>query len=250
MASLGVFHPRVLRGCWFIRRATSFSSVWLMVLRSVPLGKNWRELSVGLLVRAALPRCVRITEPARQFRVAGHLAAAVVGHAFAQHGGQALHLASKSFQRRVGGAAAHFAENEIAGLAFDHRAHGRAVEGTLDQVSLPVTGHQTALDLFGPVDDPQRFWGDRFTRQRCPPQAPRRFVLSQGGDHFGFQPALWLRVNRGIDRLPLGISLCDTLPVNAWLIRRVGSSGCMDLSLHAICSGDQRRSINLPRTKL
>jgi len=27
MASSGVFHPRVLRGRWFIRRATSFSSV-------------------------------------------------------------------------------------------------------------------------------------------------------------------------------------------------------------------------------
>ena len=42
MASSGVLQPRVLRGRWFIRRATSFSSVWVMPLRSVPLGKNWR----------------------------------------------------------------------------------------------------------------------------------------------------------------------------------------------------------------
>jgi hypothetical protein len=27
----------------------------------------------------------------------------------------------------------------------------------------------------------------------------------------------------------------------SWLIRRVGSSGCMDLSLHVICSEGQRR---------
>jgi len=31
MASSGVFHPGVLWGRWFIRRATSLSSVWLMV---------------------------------------------------------------------------------------------------------------------------------------------------------------------------------------------------------------------------
>jgi len=54
MASSGVFHPRVLRGRWFIRRATSLSSVWLMVLRSVPLGKNWRSRP---LVFSLLPRC-------------------------------------------------------------------------------------------------------------------------------------------------------------------------------------------------
>jgi hypothetical protein len=49
MASSGVFHRRVLRGRWFISRAMSFSSVWLISLRSVPLGKNGRELSVGIL---------------------------------------------------------------------------------------------------------------------------------------------------------------------------------------------------------
>jgi len=31
----------------------------------------------------------------------------------------------------------------------------RPLEGALDQITLPVTGHQTALDLFGSVDDPQ-----------------------------------------------------------------------------------------------
>ncbi len=35
--------------------------------------------------------------------------------------GRPLHLAGKSFQRRVGRAAAHLAENEKAGLALDHR---------------------------------------------------------------------------------------------------------------------------------
>ena len=56
MASSGVFHPGVLRGRWFIRRATSLSSVWLMVLKSVPFGKNWRSRP---LVFSVLPRGLR-----------------------------------------------------------------------------------------------------------------------------------------------------------------------------------------------
>ena len=98
MASSGVFHPRVLRGRWFIRRATSLSWVWLMSLRSVPFGKNWRELSVGVLVAATWPAGVRIAEPdvdlqpSRQLRVAGHFRSTVVGHTLAQDRRQAFHL--------------------------------------------------------------------------------------------------------------------------------------------------------------
>ena len=132
MASSGVFHPRVLRGRWFIRRATSLSSVWLMSLRSVPLGKTWREVSVGVLVAAALPGGVRIAKPdvdlqtPCEFRVAGHplpgsgllanherVAATVVSHRPAQHGRQAFHLAGKPLQRRVSGAAARSALQSI-----------------------------------------------------------------------------------------------------------------------------------------
>jgi len=40
MASSGVFHPRVLRGRWFIRRATSLSSVWLLVPKVGALGEG------------------------------------------------------------------------------------------------------------------------------------------------------------------------------------------------------------------
>ena len=87
-----------------------------------------RKQSGGLFPR----RLMRITEPdvdleaARQFRPAGHLAAAVVGHALAQGAGQPFCLSRKAFQRRVSGAVAHLAKNEIAGLALDHRAYRRS----------------------------------------------------------------------------------------------------------------------------
>ena len=76
MAYSGVFQPQDLRGRWFIRRAASLGSVWLMVLRSVPLGKNWHELSVGVRVAAALSKRMWVAKPdadlrsPRQFRVA------------------------------------------------------------------------------------------------------------------------------------------------------------------------------------
>ena len=77
---------------------------------------------------------MRIAEPdvdfqaAGQFRVAGYLTSTVVGHRAAQHSLQPFHLPGEAFQRRLGGAAAHLAENKIAGLALDHRANCRAVE--------------------------------------------------------------------------------------------------------------------------
>jgi hypothetical protein len=117
------------------------------------LGEELAQQTVGVLVAAARPAGMRITksdvcfQPSSQLRVASHLAATVVSHGPAQHSRQAFHLAGEAFQRRFGSAAAHFAENEKACLALDHRAHGRAVEGPLDQIAFPMTGHQTALDL-------------------------------------------------------------------------------------------------------
>ncbi len=59
----------------------------------------------------------------RKFRLAGHLAASLACHRPAQHGGQPFDLPGDAFQRRLGGAAAHLAENKRAGLAVDRRAH-------------------------------------------------------------------------------------------------------------------------------
>jgi len=150
MASSGVFHPRVLRGRWFIRRATSLSSVWLMSLRSVPLGKNWRELSVGVLVAAALPGGVWIAEPdvdlqpSRQFRVAGHLAASIIGHRPAQHSGQAFHLAGKPLQRRVGGATARSALQSIPRIDCLTLELLRMTKRVLRSTTVPTAGRLKA----------------------------------------------------------------------------------------------------------
>jgi len=67
---------------------------------------------------------MRVTEPdvdlqaARQFRVAGHLAATVVGHRPAQCRRQPFHLPGEALQRRVGGAAARSALKSIPRIDF------------------------------------------------------------------------------------------------------------------------------------
>jgi len=92
-------------------------------------------------------------QPPRRLGVAGHFRAAVASHAFAQCCGQALHLAGEAVENRFCAVAVHFAWNDEAGFALDQRAHRRSVEGSLDQVSLPVAGHQARLDLLGAVDN-------------------------------------------------------------------------------------------------
>jgi hypothetical protein len=76
------------------------------------LGKNWRELSVGVLVAAALPGIARQAiafaicregsmwiaepdvdlQPPCEFWVAGHFRSTVVGHTLAQDRRQSFHL--------------------------------------------------------------------------------------------------------------------------------------------------------------
>ncbi len=247
MASAGVLQPRVFLGRLFIRVAISLSHVWLTSPRSVPFGMNWRNRP---LVFSLLPRCQGACgssepdvdlQPPCQFGVAGHLGAAVVGHALAQRGGQALHLAGEAVENGIGAVAAHPAQNDEAGPALDQRARRGAVEGALDQIALPVAGHQPRHDLLGPVDNAQRFRDHGRARKRRAPAAPRGLRLPQGADHRRLQAAARLGVDRGMAGPPLGISLCDTLPVNAWLMRAEGSPGFMCRSLCAICSGDQHR---------
>ena len=96
---------------------------------------------------------MRIAKPdvdlqaARQFRVAGHLGSAVVGHALAQCGGQSFHLAREAAENGFGTVAVHLAWNNEAGLALDQRAHRRAVEGTLDQITFPMSRNESGFDI-------------------------------------------------------------------------------------------------------
>jgi len=110
-------------------------------------------------------------------------------------------LPGEAFERCARGATAHLAENDEAGLALDHRADCRTVEGALDQISLPVAGDQTALDVLRPMDNPQCFRDHSRSGQRGTSASARWLRLPQGLDHQRLQPTPRLRVDRGIDRL-------------------------------------------------
>ena len=84
MASSGVFHPRVLRGLWFIKAGHVGQFGLTDGARIGALGEELAQQTVGVFPGTALRGSVRIAEPdadlqaVGQFRVAGHLAAAVL----------------------------------------------------------------------------------------------------------------------------------------------------------------------------
>ena len=75
-----------------------------------PFREELAQQSVGVFVRAALPGGVGIAEPdvdlqaSRQFGMAGHLRAAIIGHGSAQGHRQPFHLSRESFKGGSGGA--------------------------------------------------------------------------------------------------------------------------------------------------
>ena len=60
--SAGVLQPRVLRGRLLRAAATAARSSAVCLLRSVPFGKYCLTQAVGVFVRAALPRALRVAE--------------------------------------------------------------------------------------------------------------------------------------------------------------------------------------------
>src|SRR5680860_309521 len=133
--------------------------------------------------------------------MAAHFRAPIIGQGPSQRHGQAFHLPREAFKGGAGGAAAHLAENDEAGFALHNRAHRRAVEGALDQVSLPVARNQARLNAFGAMDNPQHFRDHSGARQGGAPGAAPWFGLPQRLDHQCLQGTPWLRVNCSIDRL-------------------------------------------------
>ena len=65
----------------------------------------------------------------------------------------AFHLAAEGLQRGGGRGAVPLAQNHEAGFTLDQGAHRGAVEGALDQVSLPVAGDQAGLYFLGSMDN-------------------------------------------------------------------------------------------------
>ena len=87
-------------------------------------------------------------------------------------------------------------------MAFDQGTDGRAVEGALDEVALPVTRHQSVGDVFGAMDDAQLFGDKAASRSRRRAASTAAGLgLAQRRDHLRLERAARIRVDGSVDRL-------------------------------------------------
>ena len=143
------------------------------------LGQELAQQPVGFLVATPLPGGVRVSEPdieleaLGQFAMTGHLRTPVIGQALTQEGRHLAQLTGEALEGVLGRATVHPAQHDEAGLALDQRAHGRAVEGALDEVAFPAPRQLPVLDFLGVVDD----------GPAAPVRSPARWQRSCGDGH-------------------------------------------------------------------
>ncbi len=85
----------------------------------------------------------------RQLRMSRHFAPLVIGEGAAHSGIEALQDRSKAIRCCVRRAVIELHQGDMARLAFDQRAHLRAVAGPLDVIAFPMAGHQPFCNVGG-----------------------------------------------------------------------------------------------------
>ncbi len=124
---------------------------------------------VGVLVRAALPRTIRISKedldgkPVGELRVLGPLFPTIIGQGFAQQGGHMPEFLGEAFAgtRRI--RPLHPGQDDQTCGPIHQGANSRPVAGALDEVAFPVAGcgsaHRRAplaLTHSHPISAPKR----------------------------------------------------------------------------------------------
>ncbi len=163
--------------------------------------------AVDFFVASTLPRRMGIGEPdihiqpVHQLGIARHFGAPVVGHAGGHGSRELLQLAAKTFERSIGCAAVHLAEDHKACLSLDQCPHARTVECPLDQVALPMSWDQSLLYFLGAMSNAQllRHLGP-FGSARATP-ATRGLALPQCLYQLLLQPAAGMCVDACVDCL-------------------------------------------------
>ena len=114
--------------------------------------------SVGVLVRATLPRLLWITEVhldvggEREALMIGQLLAAIPGQRLVEFPRSLVRLLDKRVDLRLGVLALDPDQHHVARVAF-HQGGDLAVVAAEQQVTFPVARHCTVLDLGGALTD-------------------------------------------------------------------------------------------------
>jgi hypothetical protein len=151
------------------------------------LGQVLPQQSVGVLAGSTLPRAMGVAEvdlrarAGREFAVASHLLALVVGQAVAHRRGYLIQPGIKARQHGRCRRVVHLGQQHQATGALHEHTHRGLVACALDEVSLPVARHDAVLDLV-------RTHVDAAT-------------VAQAGDELPAQLNARMRVDRRVDRL-------------------------------------------------
>ncbi len=170
-----------------------------------PLGKVLPEQTIGVFVDPSLPGAVRVGKVnlhaggRSQALVLSHLLALIVGQRKALLRLDAIEYMTESTECRLGTGILHPGQHSEQCRAFYQRANRRTVERPFDEVTLPVSRHQTFFNIRRSVMNADHVWNTPtpiFTaRSRTTLGMPK----TQPANYFRAQLTAWHRVNGGVD---------------------------------------------------
>src|SRR3954466_7203087 len=167
------------------------------------LGEVLAQQAISVLVGAALPRRMRVGEVNAQARergqlaMAGHLLALVVGQGEAQRGRHRQQAGGEAIARRLGFGVGQLDQDHLTAGPLDQRADRGTIAGPLDQIALPMSGHQASLSLRWPFVDAGHVADPAPPFAVLGPSAALWLALAQAGEQLAPQ----FTARHGVDRL-------------------------------------------------
>src|SRR5689334_1616553 len=135
-----------------------------------------------------------------QLLVPRHLLALVAGQGEAQRCRHREQTGGEAITCRLGLGIGQLDQDHLATDALDQRADRGTVAGSLDQVALPMPGHQAARDLRWPLADARHVADPAAAFAVLGPPAAVRLALAQAGEQLPAQFTARYRVDRLMDR--------------------------------------------------
>ncbi|PAV66370.1 hypothetical protein WR25_04289 [Diploscapter pachys] len=196
--------------------------LFLAVYRQVcALGQVLADQAIDVLVAAALPGAVRVTEVDGHPRLLGdlgmpgHLPALVIGHALAHRQRHPVEGRTEALYGRSRRGIVQLDQHQVAAGAFVQRAHGRGVGLAFDQVTLPMPRHQAVFnlrrthmnahhlrDLVAPINASCTWPARTLALAQAPDQLLAQLTHRQG-------------IDRAIDRLATNVNVFKTGNIHA-----------------------------------
>jgi len=171
------------------------------------LREELTDQTVRVLVRAALPRAVRMGEvdldarrPCEQ-RVLGHLLATVVGEGPPQLLRQRVHLAGKGPAHRDRILRPQGHQERGPRRALHQRPEGRGVAAAHEQIAFPVAWHGARRDVRRPLLDTDHVGDDAPSVMGGAPLRPVRPPVAKAPQQLPLELAPWQDVQIRVDRL-------------------------------------------------